>query len=96
MSVTQHELEKSFNLNQISSVDFSQEKVFNNIKTVNDFLAKTNIGKKPNIHSYKRIFDIVFSLSILFLASPAFILIGLMIKIFSPRGKVFSFKIDWV
>lgn len=92
MSATQHELEKSFNINKISSMDISQKKFLKNINTVNDILARTNDEKKTNIISYKRIFDIVFSLSVLLLASPAFILIGLMIKIFSPGGKVFFFQ----
>ncbi len=37
----------------------------------------------------KRIFDIIFSSAVLFFGAPVYLLIGLLIKIYSPEGSVF-------
>ncbi len=78
-------IEKS---NHADNITVSQELC--NITTVDDFLKKCGpLNNNRPQNGFCRIFDVVFSLAVLVLLSPVFLVIGLLIKLNSPDGPVF-------
>ncbi|HSA07461.1 MAG TPA: sugar transferase [Candidatus Gastranaerophilales bacterium] len=69
----------------ISSIKFSN---FNEIIEKENLKTNLNLDVDNN-KNFKRLFDIIFSMLVLILLSPLFLIFGALVKFCSPKGNIF-------